>query len=123
MCGYVPSFLEKRNGRDPRSTGGETIGGVQRRNPSDGKHGDGDRAADFSEPLKALRRPECHLRRCGKDGAKKKIICAVARGGFCSFLRVTRHADQEILALGMCGRTPFLFLPLHTVVCKIRSPG
>src|SRR6266481_249922 len=58
-----------------------------------------------------------------KTGPKKKIICAFARGGFCSFLRVTGNADQEILALGMCVRKPFCFRQWQTVLAQMHAAG
>lgn len=107
--GHVASILKKPNGRDARSASGKTIGGVRQRNSADGQHRNRDRAADFGKPFESLRRPKCGFRWRGEDGAKKKIVRATARGGFCRLERMAGNADEEIFPFAATLNNPAYF--------------
>src|SRR5439155_19517324 len=70
-------------------------GAIRKDNPAAGQPRDANRAADFGEAFKALRRAKCGLRRRVEDGPKKKIIRTGARSRSRSFQGVARHADKE----------------------------
>ena len=93
------------------------------RDPADGEHRDRDCAANFSETLESLRSAECRLRWRGEDRAKKKIVCATARGGSRSFQRVTGNTNQEILALGSSVQKPLGIRQWQTVLAQMHAAG